>query len=192
MALFSESELRKSADKLLRDTNESIDVAILKHVLASVSEDEFDIFLSHSYTDRKIILGLRKELEDMGYSAYVDWLNDKDLNRAETTKKTADRLRERMKKCKSLLFATSLNSSYSKWMPWECGYFDGIDGKVAICPIAKEPILGDTYEGQEYLGLYPYITTLFTSGKVSLWVHESSKKYVRFADWLKGEMPTEH
>jgi hypothetical protein len=41
-------------------------------------------------------------------------------------------------------------------MPWELGYFDGFrPGHVAIFPLVKTP--GSGFEGQEYLGLYPYI-----------------------------------
>ena len=36
-------------------------------------------------------------------------------------------------------------------MPWELGYFDGIRGKVAVCPITYS----SSFEGREYLGLYP-------------------------------------
>ena len=46
--------------------------------------DKFDIFLSHSYDDRKIIPALKRELESLGYSVYVDWIHDKLLSRQET------------------------------------------------------------------------------------------------------------
>jgi hypothetical protein len=39
------------------------------------------------------------------------------------------------------------------------GYFDGFrPGRVAILPLVKTP--GSGFEGQEYLGLYPYIEHL--------------------------------
>lgn len=34
-----------------------------------------------------------------------------------------------MRQCKSLFFVTTTNATNSKWMPWECGYFDGLDSK---------------------------------------------------------------
>jgi len=37
-------------------------------------------------------------------------------------------------------------------MPWELGFFDGHDGRVAILPIAKSP--EPSYVGHEYLGIY--------------------------------------
>ena len=120
------------------------------------SYDEFDIFLSHSYADKDIIPALKKELEDMGYTVYVDWITDKLLSREEVTKETAKVLQKRMQQSKCLFFATSENSPNSKWMPWELGYFDGIKNKrVAVLPISKQNNgFSEYFKGQEYLGLY--------------------------------------
>lgn len=61
-----------------------------------------------------------------------------------------------MRHSRPLIFATSNTSSASKWTPWELGYFDGFKpGHVAILPLVKTA--GSGFEGQEYLGLYPYI-----------------------------------
>jgi hypothetical protein len=59
-----------------------------------------------------------------------------------------------MNHCRFLLFATTKASSSSKWMPWELGYFDGLRrDRVGIIPVVRS--VGDTFKGQEYLGLYP-------------------------------------
>jgi hypothetical protein len=116
----------------------------------------YDIFLSHSFSDAKDVLAVKFLIEDQGRSVYVDWIEDKQLNRDRVTAATADLLRLRMKSCKSLVFATSESSSSSKWMPWELGYFDGMrPGKVSIFPLLRE--YDTTWAGQEYLGLYPVI-----------------------------------
>jgi hypothetical protein len=86
----------------------------------------FDIFLSHSSSDAELVVGLKLTLEDMGFTVYVDWIEDPKLSRSDVTKETAMALKARMKQCKSLLYAFSENASNSKWMPWELGYFDGI------------------------------------------------------------------
>jgi len=123
------------------------------------SYDRFDIFLSHSYKDKDIIPALKKELESMGYTVYVDWITDKLLSREEVTKETAKVLQKRMQQSECLFFATSENSPNSKWMPWELGYFDGIKNKrVAILPISKNNNnFSEYFQGQEYLGLYCWI-----------------------------------
>jgi hypothetical protein len=78
-------------------------------------------------------------------------------------------------------------------MPWECGFFDGLKGRVAICPLTPSPQVEDEYSGQEYLGLYPYVTTRYRQGdrEPTLWIHETASKYVNLSWWLKGGVPHE-
>jgi len=114
----------------------------------------FDVFISHSYEDADVIAGVKAIIEGTGLSAYVDWIEDAQLDRSQVSPATADQLRKRMNNCRFLLFVTSSASPHSKWMPWELGYFDGLKrGKVGIFPIVKKD--GDDFHGQEYLGLYP-------------------------------------
>ena len=156
--------------------------------------DEFDIFLSHSYTDKEIIPELKKKLEDMGYTVYVDWIVDKLLSREEVTPETAKVLQKRMQQSKSLFFATSKNSSNSKWMPWELGYFDGLKNKkVAILPIStKDNKFSVNYKGQEYLGLYCWIIKdkkydrLFNKYIEDIFIRcEINGNNISIKDWLK-------
>jgi hypothetical protein len=153
---------------------------------------EFDIFLSHSYDDRKIIPALKRQLELLGYSVYVDWINDKLMSRQNVTPKTAKILQKRMNQSKSLFYATSENTPNSKWMPWELGYFDGLkDKRVAILPLKKNNNFSENFKGQEYLGLYYYvdISQLSNSTKKALFINESSNKYANYDRWLNGEEP---
>lgn len=147
----------------------------------------YDIFLSHSTNDSEKVAGLKLLLEDMGYSVYIDWIEDPQLNRANVTKATAAVLKGRMHTCRSLFYAFSENSSGSKWMPWELGYFDGIKQKAAVLPIKAGAQSTDTFTGTEYLGLYHYITVgNDTSGRQRLWVRESATKYVVYEQWLQN------
>lgn len=193
MALFSYSELKKIQIPV-NETFDSNRVNIAKSA-ASVSvnqNDKFDIFLSHSYSDKDIIPQLKKQLESFGYSVYVDWINDRFLSREQVNKATAEVLQKRMKQSKCLLFATSENSSDSKWMPWELGYFDGIKNKmVAILPLKKEfNGFQNDFKGQEYLGLYYYIDKSQTeAGNEKLFVWEDRQSYIVFNSWLNGEQP---
>lgn len=116
--------------------------------------NSYDIFLSHTFSDSELVLGVKELLEDRGYSVYVDWIEDPHLDRSNVTKEVAQYIRDRIRTCKSLVFATSDNSSRSKWMPWELGYFDGYrPGKVSILPLLETE--SSTFKGQEYLSLYP-------------------------------------
>ncbi|OQO98597.1 hypothetical protein BSK33_16795 [Geobacillus sp. 44B] len=124
--------------------------------------------LSHSYQDAELIHGLMKELEAIGYSVYVDWIIDRQLSRSSVSAQTAEVLRRRMRNCRVLFFATSDNSSDSKWMPWELGFFNGIRGKVVVLSILDTEYASG-YEGQEYLGLYPYVA----KSSYTTWRHDN-------------------
>lgn len=130
----------------------------------------YDIFLSHSFADAAIVLGLKKTLEEFGFSVYVDWIEDSALDRSQVTPATAALLRERMRSCRSLLYASSPNATSSKWMPWELGYFDGYNARVAIVPVVASP--QTSFVGQEYLGLYPYVDKENANdGRLHLWIN---------------------
>ncbi|MCE9555392.1 MAG: toll-Interleukin receptor [Planctomycetes bacterium] len=172
---------------------------ILKEDTVIIPMDfEFDIFLSHSYHDAQVnmkrLLGIKAIMEELKYSVYVDWIID-NMSRETVTSQTASTLRRRMFHSRSLLFATSQTSHQSKWMPWELGYKDGQSsdggdlGRVAILPLAQAKGYAD-YEGQEYLGVYPYVDrTKDTDGVLSLWVNEDANTYISFDSWLQGKKP---
>jgi hypothetical protein len=164
VAFYTASELRSSG---LRTASRSFTSAraILTHRGQSASADDyFDIFLSHSYQDAATILGVVELLEAQRIRVYVDWINDRQLDRSMVTSQTADVLRQRMRQCTSLIFATSTSTPASKWMPWELGYFDGLNGdqQISIMPIEEDETTG--YLGQEYLGLYRAIEKLSSRG----------------------------
>lgn len=117
---------------------------------------DYDVFLSHSFSDRQVLDGVVRLIESQGVSVYIDWRDDPLLDRRRVTAESAEHLRRRMDRCRSLIFATSQTSSKSVWMPWELGYFDGRrNGRVAVMPLVRRE--GDTWSGQEYLGLYPVV-----------------------------------
>lgn len=178
------------------------------------SDDKFDIFLSHSYKDKEIIPHLKKTLENLGFSVYVDWIDDKYSSRENIDKKTATLLQKRMSQSRSLFYATSENSKGSKWMPWELGYFDGIKNKkVAILPIEKElKSSNKIFQGQEYLSLYFYVSIDMLSRDLfhkymymepnylnemkkiwdnipKIFINENDDRFVLFEEWLEGEEP---
>lgn len=198
MGLFTEdrlinrfkSEIRKGGEihltenaRALKFINES------KSYQRLYSAKQYDIFLSHSSVDARLVAGLKLELEDLGYSVYVDWIEDPELNRANVTKENAEILRSRMKQCSTMLYAFSKNASQSTWMPWELGYFDGIKGKVAVVPISET--VSSTFNGNEYLKLYPYadISTITNGNGERIWINESSDTYVEYDKWINGVKP---
>lgn len=193
MALFTEQQIRDrfEKEKLTRNNRYFSATEALNEGRISDSTKQYDIFLSHSSKDMVLIAGLKLILEDLGYKVYVDW-NDDALNPDVVTPETAKILRERMKQCKSLIYAFSENASNSKWMPWELGYFDALkNSRVAVLPITQTA--KNSYKGSEYVGLYFVVQIAPVSGstKDAIWVHDGNK-YVNYKFWLTGSEPTAH
>ena len=80
---------------------------------------QHDIFLSHAFDDKELILGVELTREDLSYTVYLDWRDDPSLDRKNVTAATAEKLRARMRASKCLFYASTENASNSKWMPWE-------------------------------------------------------------------------
>ena len=153
MAYLTRSQARSAATVTL--LVESARTSLRKSASAPMTAT-FDIFLSHSYEDAELILGVKNLLEARRLRVYVDWVEDNKLDRTAVNANTAEIVRQRMRRSSYLLFATTTNSSQSRWMPWELGYFDGHKpGKVGILPLLERS--GDIFAGQEYLGLYPVV-----------------------------------
>jgi hypothetical protein len=186
MTLFNSSELKQWGSLITRSYNKAADVILKESFSAYKSTSEYDIFLSHSYKDKEVILGLKGFIESLGYSVYIDWVVDTQLDRTFVSRETAKLLKDRMKSCKCLFYAFSMNSPNSVWMPWELGLFDGIKGKAAVLPINDSGFVQNEFKGQEYLELYPYIDKgNDNTGKMRLWICVDSIAYVTFDAWLR-------
>ncbi len=193
MALFTERQIRQrlERERISGSMRTFSAQSILNEGRITDSSKLYDIFLSHSSKDMELIAGLKLILEDLGYKVYVDW-NDDALNPNVVTPETAKILRERMKQCKSLIYAFSENASNSKWMPWELGYFDALrNSRVAVLPISQTA--KRAYKGSEYVGVYfvVQIAQISGSSKDAIWVHDDDK-YVIYDSWLKGMNPSKH
>ena len=158
-------------------------------------KNAYDIFLSHSYLDKSLVYAIVKLFNDAGYSVYVDWIVDTQLDRTNVTADTAKFLRDRMTTCHGLAYIATTNISNSKWCPWELGYMDGKkNSRCAILPVLNNE--DSVFSGQEYLGIYPYIDYVKTAngGKYEFWVNDpvSNEKYISLKEWLKGKDPYIH
>lgn len=169
--------------------NESVEQGAARRLKLSATRafsvtDNYDIFLCHAFKDAKIVEAIKDFLEKAGLTVYVDWIDDPQLSRANVTPETAAKLRGAMRRSKSLLYAASVNASASKWMPWEVGYSDALHGRVAILPLADANQLVAAYDGQEFMGIYPYVDDNDT-GELFLNSQQESRA-VPLKRWLQG------
>jgi hypothetical protein len=159
----------------------------------AAAREGYDIFLSHCFKDRDLADGLTEQFESLGYTVYIDWREDPQLNRSHVNRETARVLRQRLETSKALFYVTSENAGESRWMPWELGYMDGVKRTAAILPVTERADQGNGFDGQEYLGLYPYITVSNdASGKERIWVRDDAETYTRFDFWIEGKRPYVH
>ena len=151
----------------------------------------FDIFLSHSNLDRKLVEGIYLELTNKGFSVYVDWIIDPHLDRNNVTKETAEIIRNRMKSSLKLLLAMSTNVSLSKWIPWELGFVDGNTNNCALFPVAPGSTTPAVFHRSEYLLLYPYLKKATIGYSEDLYLTESAHSFVLADSWIRrGINPT--
>lgn len=189
MALLNKQDLKQRAAKKFGLSAKYSSIQNLLETTKSFSfSKQYDIFLSHSFLDAEEVEVLKEDLQEAGYTVYVDWIDDNQLSRERVTSYTATVIRNRMQQCSSLIYAFSQNSVLSKWAQWELGYFDGFKGKVTVAPIFETAQSGENYQGAEFLGLYPYLTKSLST----FYVQEASDIWVGYTSWLSGSKPTKH
>lgn len=193
--IITETFLRQTAEERRIYSFSENRILMENKILFQKKDNTYDIFLSHSYLDKELVLTLIELLNEEKFSVYVDWIEDAQLDRSTVNAVTANLLKKRMKSSKGLAYLTTENVARSQWCPWELGYFDGLKNeKCCILPILKYDT--SIFNGREYLGLYPYIDYTASTGnsKKEFWVTDSKnpKKYCRLSEWLRGSNLTLH
>jgi hypothetical protein len=150
---YSESRLKPS-EKFYFSGNAK--TPIFSKSLREASTQHYDVFLSHSARDKATVLAILEVIQDKGYSAYVDWIDDSQTDRNAV----ASKIKTAINKSERLLYIHTHNSINSKWTPWEIGCFDSAKGvkKIAIMPLLNDNNIIPSYSGQEYLEQYNTIS----------------------------------
>lgn len=173
--LLNEDRERWWAAKSINESAESFDFS-----------KQYDIFLSHSFSDARLVKQIYDMLQKKGFTVYVDWIEDDALSRDSVTHHTAIVIRNRMNNCNSLIYLTSDSAEKSVWMPWELGYMDSKTGRVAVAPILEDE--DEEFDGREYLGIYPYLDLTGDS----FYIHENIETWTTFDKWMSGKNPVTH
>lgn len=201
MALYSKTALRGILTEQYSQVRKSRSLserAYTEEVLSKArdfdEETRYDIFLAHSFADEEhhLISALVLDLNKLGYTVYVDWLEDPELDRSRVTAKNAARIRKRIRNSQCMLYVYSENVKVSRWAQWELGFCDGAKkGRAAILPITDRPQTEDDFKGVEFLGLYPYVSKekIANSNKTALWINRNPETFVKMQEWLEGKNP---
>ncbi len=110
-------------------------------------------FVSYSSKDSEYLPYVLKILTNHGAKPYVDKGDDRLPNPPSV--KTAEVLKDTIKKSKRMVVFVTTNSKDSKWVPWELGLGDGSksNNEIALFPSGENSYETKWLE-QEYLGLY--------------------------------------
>lgn len=193
MAVYQARDLERRA--LQEGLRGVLKKASARRTLPAPADQEYDVFLSHS-----LKTGLLDQIADdfraEGLSVYIDRYEDPDLDPDDVTTETASRLRNRINHSRGLVLAYTENAKASRWVPWELGFADGRNKRVAVLPVqdkddevAAARAMLDVCDRQEFLGLYPYLTkTRNKGGKQSLFVNKDNAwTYINLVGWLDGD-----
>lgn len=123
------------------------------------------VFLCHSHKDEQYVRGLVQLLQEAGWTAYVDWMDETMPPRPNRT--TAEKIKTRIKQVDYFMFLATPNSMVSRWCPWEIGYADGVKPIDTILLVQTRDAQGNNY-GSEYLNLYRHVD-ISKQGNLAAW-----------------------
>lgn len=105
---------------------------------------KYDFFISHSYKDSKLVLEIKKILNEKGYVVYYDWSSDSDfLKRNFVSEYTEIVLKKRITQSNKILFLRTTNTLndnnefLSKWVKMEIDYANKIKKEVVAIDFLK-------------------------------------------------------
>lgn len=163
MSFINESDLSRYRERTKTFTKDNI-----INLKESISRDRSRplIFLSHKHDEIVILQDVIAFLKKAGVDVYVDWMDEE--MPAYTNSETAVRLKNKIKASDKFILLATSGAISSKWCNWELGLGDAakyIDN-IALFPIIKA---GQSFNGAEYLQIYPYIeyrdgTTKYRNG----------------------------
>lgn len=151
------------------------------------------VFLSHKHSEIAPLKRVAYLLEHLDSFIYVDWLDPS--MPARTCGRTAENIKEKIKKYDKFILVATEGAIASKWCNWELGFGDAQKyayGKIALFPIRDDE---KDWSGSEYLELYPvigYIDNYQYSAEFNQYLftgyyvfyHYGTKKAIKLVDWL--------
>ena len=130
------------------------------------------VFISHKHDDLEDLKGVIGLLTEMfNVNVYID-SQDKTMPKI-TSGITANKIKDRIKKCDKFILLATNGAIESKWCNWELGFGDAnkLDqNNLALFPMCDNAYSENSYKGNEYLEIYPHIvyrdgTTTYSDGR---------------------------
>ena len=162
-----------------------------------VSSQKTTVFLSHKHSDledMKDVIGFLQTT--YGVLVYID-SNDSSMPMT-TSGLTAEKLKNRIKKCDKFILLATDGAVDSKWCNWELGFGDAHKYKdnIALFPIKPQGSADTWYKGKEYMSIYPYIAeydgteryldgTIIARGYYVCTEMEGERTIIPLLKWLK-------
>ena len=139
------------------------------------------VFISYKHGETDYVYRLKDLLKQHGFEGYIDY--EDDTMPIETSGETAEKLKEAIKKSKKFILIASNAALNSKWCNWELGVADPQKYIHHLALLSIKPD-NSTYEGEEYLQIYP---TIQVDEQSNYYVNYPDGKKEPLGDWLKNE-----
>ena len=84
--ILTETRVKQAAEEARR---QRLDESYRSNSMRFDSAGTYDLFISHSFKDKDIVIGLSYLFDKAGYKVYIDWIDDSNLDRKSVTPETA-------------------------------------------------------------------------------------------------------
>ena len=172
---------KAQADFIATQTLSALNEAVEIHEKRASLNTEVTVFLSHEHSDKNLVKQAVALFNSLGVSVYVDWLDSS--MPPVTSPTTADRLKKAIRGSDKSILLASDAAVESKWCNWELGLGDAAKNlrNIAILPAAST---AESWKGNEYLGIYPVITSEYQTIAGPYFLEFGSMQ-TPLADWLR-------
>lgn len=199
MKIFSSGEFNRYKIRSIKESLEkSLSLENFEHyVQFSKSECKTTVFISHKHEDLNDLQGIIGFLEkEYNVDVYIDG-NDSQMPKI-TSKATAKRIRNIIKRCDKFILLATNKAVESNWCNWELGFGDAnkFPDNIAIFPMNDKVNKDSDYKGKEYMELYSTIvfydgTEKYNNGSyiekgyyIQTKIKNDNYKLKKLEDWL--------
>ena len=162
MPIFTKSKFSNLAERKATSRGKSLYTVLNEAKVELKTSSKIGVFLSHSHKDKNLIKEVISFFKGVNVSVYVDWLDDgmPEKTSGETALKIKSKI---ITNDKFILLATN-DAVVSKWCNWELGIGDTFKfskDNLLILPLSEN---SGTWNGNEYLQIYPRIESVIQNG----------------------------